>query len=219
MTNSNQKSGFVNKVKFALIGTLVLGGGSLALIFSQNLINRNQTQSNPQFNISNNNKSQGGKSGDIIIKPNPNPLPENNSSSNQKPGSSSAPTSPSDGLNPTNTTPTIDVQSANVRWSLKYPVYKIENKDCDIAGTAAVILNQGSGGTLNSSQLLNVYGNSRIQGTVTASGKVNISISSNSGKYLLTLDGENPQISSNETVITGKATMLGCPDSTFELSK
>jgi len=211
MTNSNQKSSFVNKVKFALIGTLVLGGGSLALMFSQNLMNKNQTQSNPQFKIDNTSQGgQGGQGGNIgyVI-------------SNQQSGSSSMTTSPklNDGLNSSNTNPKIDVASPNIKWSLKYPVYKIQNDKCVLAGAAAVTLDQSSGGGLGYYGQLNVYDYSKIQGTITASGKVNISLSSDNGNYLLTLDGENPQISTNETVIAGKATMLNCPDSTFELRK
>ena len=221
MTNSNQKSSFVNKVKFALIGTLVLGGGSLALMFSQNLMNKNQTQNNPQLNI--NNTSQGGKVGDVIVNP-LHPLLQNGSSSNPQSGasgSSSTTTSPklNDGLNSSNTTPKIDVASPNIKWSLKYPVYKIQNDKCVLAGAAAVMLDQNSGGGFNHGEGLNVYGYSTIRGTITASGKVNISLSSDNGNYLLTLDGENPQISTNETVIAGKVTMLNCPDSTFELRK
>ncbi|NET01237.1 MAG: hypothetical protein F6K61_11825 [Sphaerospermopsis sp. SIO1G1] len=240
--SSSQQSSFANKIKFALIGTLVLGGGSLALILSQNLMNKNQTQNNPQVTIKNdnndrnNNTSQGGSVGDISVgNINVNPLTKKSSSNNQQPGSSSTTSSQSNGgQNPSNNTPTgeptsisnpssarpaIDVKSDNIKWSLTYPIYKIQNEKCLLAGAAAVTLHQSRGGELSHRGILNVYGWSRIQGTVTASGKVNISISSDNGDYIVTLDGEDAQISTDEIVIAGKATMLECQESTFELKK
>ncbi|NET69704.1 MAG: hypothetical protein F6K62_01195 [Sphaerospermopsis sp. SIO1G2] len=226
--SSSQQSSFANKIKFALIGTLVLGGGSLALILSQNLMNKNQTQNNPQLNI--NNTSQGGKGGDSIVN---NLLLPNGSPNNQPPGSSPTTTSSQPNIspnssnttlstnpsNPSSTTPAIDVKSDNIKWSLTYPIYKIQNEKCLLAGAAAVTLDQRSGGELYRKEILNVYGLSKIRGTVTASGQANISISSIDDEYIVTLDGEDAQISTDETVIAGKATMLNCPESTFELRK
>ena len=113
----------------------------------------------------------------------------------------------------------IDVNIEDALWRLKFPIYKVKDEQCTLAGHSSVMVNQLKGGTLDFNGGLNHYQLSSIQGTVSPRGKADVSIASSSGSgYLITLEGELAG-GADETVITGTATMVGCPESTFELSR
>ncbi|NER25902.1 MAG: hypothetical protein F6J96_35460 [Symploca sp. SIO1C2] len=189
----------------ALLAIVVLGGGAFILLRNTN-------------NISIDNKSEGGSVSGINISPNTTQQQQSGSSGPQTAGSKST-TTPLEKTDQTGSESLINIEAANVKWTLKYPIYQEKDGNCALAGTSSVILEQREGGSLYYNAPLSGYGPSGIQGTVTKFGKVDLSIDGSSGKYLVTLEGEDTTIDPNETVIAGKATMLGCPESTFEVRK
>jgi len=173
----------------ALLAIVILGGGAFVLLRNTN-------------NISIDNKSEGGSVSGISVGQN-----------------TTSTTTPSDKTDQTSNQSLIDIDVADGKWTLKYPIYQKKDDNCQLVGTSSVVLEQREGGSLYYNAPLSGYGLSGIQGTVTKFGKVDLSIEGSSGKYLVTLEGENPTIDSQEIVILGKATMLDCPESTFEVRK
>jgi hypothetical protein len=215
----NNKSGnfhWFGKGLVGLLSLVVLGGGVLA--FYQ--ISKNNTNSPTSGNIINN-TSQGGTGGsadvDVNVK-----NPETSDSQNISPENSSSSSNNAlknnsgIGDNPDlNNQPLKSIIANSQKWGLTYPIYKIQESQCILAGDGSVILEQNAAGQLFYNGYLNLYNNSNIQGSIFASGKMRASIQTYNGEII---ELKSTNFSQEPTTIfQGTAKMRDCPDSTFEL--
>ncbi len=212
MSKPNGSFNFSGTGLVAIIALVVLGGGALAFSYLRN-------QSGSSINIGDIKGGEGGTStsqgGSVSIN-------EGNTLKDSKTNTTSVSFTPQDSLlkDSQSNEAKVDTQATNVAWSLKYPTYQKQNDKCVFLGAASTKLNQLKGGELyNNNTRLNIYELSSIQGSITSSGKATLSLASDDGKYFVSLESKEVKTDQNETLITGKATMPGCPESTFELKK
>jgi hypothetical protein len=198
----------------ALVALGALGGGVQVLLKMSN-------QNNPTINV----QGASAKSGDANITI-ATTSPENGSQSQKD----EAQLQPSEATpNPASTrsenlktanpaTTQIDLKSGG-QWAFKFPLYRIQGKDCSLIGSGSVPLLQRQDGALSYSGTHNFYGSAYIQGTITTSGRMDASLSTLDRNVVTTFEGKKISSENGEIVITGDATTLNCPASKFELRK
>jgi len=212
MSNKKWKSSLADKGMLGLLCLAVIGVGAVFLALrTQNINVQGNTGGNTGGNVVN------VPSGEDKKPVGNNQLPPTVLTSPDKSDNSTS--TPHAGL--------INVKATGETWTLEYPVYKKVDRNCTVInGASGVVLKQtgealGYEGVLNGYSVYNqnkVRSRHTIQGTVSASGAVTLSLESN--EFFVTMKSEKtPTITRDETVITGKASALNCPETTFKLRK
>lgn len=200
----SKKTGRFSFMGTGIIGLLVivlLGGGAVAFYTLRN-------QNNPIFNVEGSTAyAEGGEGGSSSV-----------TVQSQNPEASVISSSPTlTTSSGTETVNQIDTEAEGTSWTVRYPIYQVVDGTCSLVGASSVALTQSRGGGLGYTGYLSGYTGRGIQGTITRSGRINLSLGA--GNFIVTMDGNDIQFSSAETVITGKASTPNCPDSTFEVIK
>jgi filamentous hemagglutinin family protein len=201
---NNSKSSSLTKGFIALFGLAALGGGTYTLY----TVIKNQN--NPVINV------QGSQA---TAKAGDNNLTLVNSSQNASTKDISTANLTSPTASPTPASVKIVDTDVESKWILKFPLYRMDKDKCNFVGFNSVTLQSSRGGGFNYRAEQNVYGYTSIQGSITSSGKANLSFSAQNGVVVTFESNSESALAAREMVITGTTTALNCPPSTFELRK
>ncbi len=188
----------------ALIAVALLGGGAF-------LITRLVNQDSSVINV----HGSSAEGGDAIV-------------TVQNPGESTDSARSTADLNSEGTvdnnlqpspSPVVDT-STPTDWSLRFPLYQMEEETCSLVGFGATNLTQNTQGRLSFQGFDAFYGyETGIQGTVTPSGSTTLTLVPRERTFIVTLESTEIFSENGELRIVGETSALNCPNSEFELRK